>query len=227
MRYIRTKDLKGDPARRMAANNRPERLDEQKYLTLPQVKAVLDAISDDENNFARARDHAAVFCGFYMALRVGEAAQLHVRHFRHLDRGVVYVTRLKRRGEEPEQRLPYMEPQALKYFQGYLAGLREGQEWLFEPHRNPGAHLGPWTLGQCFGTYAQAAGLDPEYSWHSLRHGRGMQLWSKFRDLKVVAEFLGHKNVMTASIYIHLDPATREERSAKLSEDWIGVKGPK
>jgi integrase len=226
MRYLRSKKLKDNPARDVAANNRPARLDEQKYVTLPQFRAVLNAAAADKGNFARERDHCAIFCGFYMALRVGEAATLNVKSFRHLGRGIVYVSRLKKRGDNPEVRLPYMEPQAVEYLKGYLQELRPGQEWLFEPHRRPGDHISPWTLNQAFATYASAAGLDAEYSWHALRHGRGMQLWSKFRDLKVVADFLGHSNVMTASIYVHLDPAQRQERSEKLAEDWVEVKRP-
>lgn len=58
---------------------------------------------------------------------------------------------------------------------------------------------------------ASAAGLDARYSFHSLRHFRGMQLYQATKNLNAVQKFMRHRNLSSTFVYQHLDP---EEASA-------------
>jgi len=74
----------------------PNKVRREKFLTLEEVYAILHAIEKYKEERWR-RDHAMVFFGFYLGLRVSECSILERDCFKDLkSRGVVYVTRLKR-----------------------------------------------------------------------------------------------------------------------------------
>jgi len=118
----------------------------------------------------------------------------------------------------PEKSPPVVEKHVLTYALKYIATLPEGQEYLFTPRHNPGKPISCRTMHSIFITHVEKAGLGPEYSWHALRHGRGLAIWSAFRDIKKIQEFLRHKNISASERYVHLDPAEKQSMSDKLDE---------
>lgn len=199
-----------------------------KFVTAKQVDLLLNAIASDTDSVTRGRDHAAIFCGFYLGLRVGEAAILEPRHFEHAHQNVIVIPTLKQRKERktdrpPEIQLPEMEPEVVDYIEKYLEKVR-GQRWWFPSRENPSIHMSPWSLNQMFATYAAAAGLPAQYSWHSLRHGRGMMVWAATHDLKAVQAYLRHKTVEMAEKYSHMDPEKNQERLNSLSQRFVQPK---
>lgn len=73
-------------------------------------------------------------------------------------------------------------------------------------------------VSQIFNTYLIAAGLDPRYSTHSLRHRRGVQLYSQFHDLVAVKTGLRHKNIKTSQVYADIDQETKDRYREQLSK---------
>jgi site-specific recombinase XerD len=245
----------------------PEKSRSEFYLTVAQLQTVLDEVQrqdkqDLKRDLAR-RDHAAIFLGFYLGLRVGEAAILERESLRHIDDGTIYVKTLKniprlrvtcagcgrrcrvsvkragqqhlcRCGKEnlvhaprnidlepPEKEPPVVEPFVLEYAAEYLATLPKGQRWLFEGQK--GMHLSNQQLSRIFGHYVISAGLSNKYSWHSLRHGRGLLIWETFKDHVMLRDSLRQKSLSAAEFYMHLSPARRAEYADKLAGKAVKV----
>jgi integrase len=106
----------------------------------------------------------------------------------------------------PECSPPVVETVVHDYVRNYLDNvMRPEQEWLFESA--PGKRLARDYLRQIFNRYSMAAGLNPKYSWHCLRHGRGVMIMDQFDDLVMVRDSLRQKSLGAAEFYIHLSPA--------------------
>ncbi len=110
-----------------------------------------------------------------------------------------------------------VEPQTVGFILDYLENqMRPDQRFLFEG-RN-GYHISSGHINRIFNTYAQAAGLDPKISFHSLRHNRGVKLYTLFKDMKLCQSGLRHKNISTTQIYADLDQAAKDHYRSELSK---------
>ncbi len=110
-----------------------------------------------------------------------------------------------------------IDEHTIHYIQDYLDHhMRPDQEWLFEGWK--GKHICDGTVNRIFNTFLVAAGLDPRYSYHSLRHRRGVQVYTEFKDLVLVKKSLRHKNIATSQIYADLDAELKEQYRAQLSK---------
>jgi site-specific recombinase XerD len=214
--YLRTKGC--------AERGHQEKATEEVYFTIPQVQHVLKKIEESAPDNPRwERDHAMVFLGFFFGLRIGEACLLTREAFRSIGKGMAYIHTLKRRGRHlaknglPEESPPVVEKHVREYIQAYLKKIPKGQEYLFVSRR--GHRLSEQFVAQMFQTYCRAAGLSPAYSWHGLRHGRGVQLWEKFHDQKLVQLMLRHSDIASTQVYIGMSPSTLAGYSDKLNED--------
>lgn len=240
---------------------RQEKPEDKMFLTKDQVFRILAAIEKDQkNNPNWKRDHCAIYLGFFMGLRISEAAMLSRDTFRFIENGQVFVKTLKQApkvklkcdcGREwrvsskkigktvrckncadhvavkaprdvdqnpPEKQLPAVERQVLQYVKDYLETLPDDQEYMFCPRGDHHRHIAARTLHSVFITYASKAGLDKRYSWHALRHGRGVAIWSLGKNLKLVQNMLRHKSMMTSERYVHLDPKEKGKMVDDLSE---------
>ncbi len=62
------------------------------------------------------------------------------------------------------------------------------------------------TLERKFRTYAAKAGLNPKYTFHSLRHGWATRMLESGVPINQVSLGLGHANIATTSIYTKASP---------------------
>lgn len=118
--------------------------------------------------------------------------------------------------EIPEKDLPFVEDQTQQMILEYIESMRPDQEFLFES--KPGRHISRSYAARIFSTFAVAAGLSPKYSFHALRHGRGMFVYSTQKDLLSVAKSLRHKTLAMAQRYADLDPEMKKEAKKKLEK---------
>lgn len=116
----------------------------------------------------------------------------------------------------PEYSVPAVETKVLDYIEEYLDQMRPDQQWLLES--KPGTRLSSVQLRRIFNSYAQLCGLPPEYSYHSLRHGRGVLIWERFKDLVMVKNMLRQKSLSSAEVYMHLSPDNKRKYQAALDE---------
>lgn len=62
------------------------------------------------------------------------------------------------------------------------------------------------TLQRKFEKYSKKAGLDPKYSFHSLRHGFATRMMERGVPPNQVQVLMGHSNLATTSIYTRANP---------------------
>ncbi len=121
--------------------------------------------------------------------------------------------------EPPEVALQSIERPVLNYVRTYMKEeMRSDQKWLFESFE--GQAITPRMLRYIFGHYSMAAGLDPVISFHSLRHGRGTQVYEKFEDPKSVQEALRQAGTQASEFYMHMSPKRLKQRRRSLEEDF-------
>lgn len=115
-----------------------------------------------------------------------------------------------------ERDIDVVEPKTVDFIFDYLDSyMRPDQKWLFEGR--PGYHMSAGHVNCIFNTYLVSAGLNPKISFHSLRHGRGMNIYSLFRDMKAVQSGLRHKDVKSAMWYAEHDEETKQQMREALN----------
>lgn len=91
-------------------------------------------------------------------------------------------------------------------------------------HRRPGDHLfsgGYNTVRRrLFDPVVARAGLTHRgFTPHKMRHGFGTAAYKHTRDIVVVQEALGHANIQTTRVYVHLAPDELRERLPDVIEE--------
>jgi site-specific recombinase XerD len=202
------------------------KIEDYKFLTEEQVHEFLKVIEKDKNNANRFRDHCIVLCGFYFGLRIGEVHFLKRENFKWLDRNYADIPTLKQRKKPedkgkpwpPTVRIPGVETFVVEYLKNYMkTQMSDEQEYLFVTssiHKPISNNM----VDRIFNTYAAKIKLSNVYSWHALRHGRGVHIWERFKDLLKVARMLRHKSLKSTEIYVHMSPSGREEFLSQLNE---------
>jgi integrase len=228
-----------------------EKTNRQKYLTLDQLRKVLQTIEESDQP-KKERDHCAVYLGYFFGLRVSEVCILERETFRHISEHQAYIrtsksipripvvckcgrkwrvsaTKIKqtvlcprcsaintvkapRRPVDPnppEKQPPVIETPVVAYVQKYMDGPACGERWFLESKR--GKHIGTRQMERIFGHYCMAAGIGPEYSFHALRHGRGLLIYERFKDPVMLRDMLRQATLSAAEWYMHLSPERQRE----------------
>ena len=132
------------------------------------------------------RDHLLLLAMFRHGLRVSEEVAFQ-REEVDLDRARLWVRRLKG-GLSVEQPIAGDE---LRAFRRYLALRTDALPWLFITER--GQPLTRQSVNYLVGTAAHRAGLPPVHP-HMLRHSCGFALANKGQDLRLIQDYLGHRD---------------------------------
>jgi type 1 fimbriae regulatory protein FimB len=133
-----------------------------------------------------ARDHLLLLVMFRHGLRVSEAVAFR-RDEVDLDRARLWVRRLKG-GLSVEQPIAGDE---LRAFRRYFASREDSLPWLFISER--GQPLTRQSVNYLIATAAVRAGLQPVHP-HMLRHSCGFALADKGYDLRLIQDYLGHRD---------------------------------
>ena len=136
----------------------------------------------------RWRNTAMLLLTFYHGLRVSELCHLK-RHDVDLPHGRIWVARLKG-SLSTEQPLRADELRALKR---YLPERGDTQvPWCFLTER--GDQFTRFAINYLVGVTGQRAGLPFPVHPHMLRHGCGYALANRGYDLRVIQDYLGHRD---------------------------------
>jgi integrase len=165
-----------------------------------------------------------VFLGGVAGLRITEARTLPWAAFDRIEgEGMLSVRCLKKRkklkqGGAAEVIMDVaLGPKARVRVLGYMAKLRKpGDQWPF-----PGRDGKPLSIRQAtrwFKTAALGAGLNPKYSYHALRHYRGISAWEANREMKIVASLLRHVKEETSYKYMHMSQKEKHKAVEKIEE---------
>ena len=172
------------------------------FLTLEQIKKLLDA--PDTSNNAGLRDKDILETLFSTGLRVAELVALNREQFK-LKKGAKYLE-LGIVGKGNQPRTVYLSERAINWLDNYLETRQDKEKALFINYRGrkPSTRLTVRSIERIVKRYALFAGLPAITSCHTLRHSFATDLLIKGVDIRIVQEFLGHKNIATTQIYTHV-----------------------
>lgn len=192
------------PSKIKLAKDRSER--EIKFLSLDQLKRLLEAPST--SNAIGLRDKAILETLFSTGLRVSELTALDREQLRikndteFLEISVV--------GKGQKVRTVYFSPRAIKALKSYLNQRNDLDPALFINYK-PGIEktgnsrrLTPKSIESMVKKYIKISGLPIMATPHTLRHSFATDLMAQGVDLRIVQEFLGHKNIATTQVYTHV-----------------------
>ncbi|QIV95553.1 integrase/recombinase XerD [Allofrancisella inopinata] len=148
------------------------------------------------------RDKAMLELMYATGLRVSELVGLNIDDL-DLNMGVIQVL-----GKGSKERIVPIGEYALEYLQKYFNEVRPNLIRTFkEKAVFVSKHFRRITRQSFWHRikhYALTAGIDTEISPHTLRHAFATHLLNHGADLRSVQLLLGHSNVSTTTIYIHI-----------------------
>ena len=180
-----------DPANRRKVKRAPETGAEaadqheraKDFLSPSEVAKLLDAAKAGRHG---VRDYLLLLMTYRHGLRVSEATGLR-RDEVDLDRARLWVRRLKG-GLSVEQPIAGDELRAIKR---HLATRNDALPWLFTSER--GQPLTRQAVNYLVAAAAERAGL-PGVHPHTLRHSCGYYMADKGHDLRLIQDYLGHRD---------------------------------
>lgn len=172
------------------------------FLTLEQVEKLL-SIPDTTEEIG-LRDRALLEAFFSTGLRVAELVALDRDQFKlkdltgDLELGIV--------GKGGHPRTVYFSERALSWIKRYLETRNDIEKALFINYRgkDSSTRLSSRSMERTVKKYAVMAGLPRTTSCHTLRHSFATDLLMKGVDLRIIQEFLGHRNIVTTQVYTHI-----------------------
>jgi len=179
---------------------------EVKFLNLPQLERLLTA--PDTSTIIGLRDRAILESFFSTGLRISELTSLNreqlkiKKETREVEIAVV--------GKGSKVRTVYFSTRAVEALRKYLDKRTDLDEALFinyRPGKNRDAKTRRLTnraVEDVVKKYVLISGLPVMATPHTLRHSFATDLLSNGVDLRLVQEFLGHRNIATTQIYTHV-----------------------
>jgi site-specific recombinase XerD len=176
------------------------------YLKLEELERLL--LSPDISTVIGLRDRAILETLFSTGLRVAELAALNREQLKlkkdstELEIAVV--------GKGSKVRTVYFSARAIKYLRQYLDKRHDPDEALFINYK-PGIEksglprrLTTKSIEDIVKKYVKISGLPLMVTPHTLRHSFATDLLAQGADIRLVQEFLGHRNIATTQIYTHV-----------------------
>lgn len=176
-----------------------------KFLTLEQIEKLL--LVPDVKTKNGLRDRAILETLFSAGLRVSELMSLNVSQLK-MNRSPNKDLEIAISGKGGVTRVVYFSPRCLHWIDEYLKIRKDNDKALFInfSNRNKKANkrLSVRSMERIIKNYAQQLGLPYFVSPHTIRHTFATDLLNQGVDLRMIQEFLGHKNISTTQVYTHV-----------------------
>ena len=171
-------------------------------LTTSEIDAMIDAI--DMSKAEGQRNRAIIETLYSCGLRVSELVTLRLSQLYIEERYIVI------QGKGSKQRIVPISPVALEQITLYLEQTRSHQvaqrgseDILFLNRR--GAMMTRQMIFHIVKQLCELAGVRKVISPHTLRHSFATHLLEGGANLRAIQQMLGHENITTTEIYVHID----------------------
>jgi integrase/recombinase XerD len=188
-------------------------------LRIPKQKTLPDVLSVDEVHQLMAavrqpRNRAYFWTVYTLGLRMSEALSLQIGDI-DAERMQVHV----HRGKGAKDRFVTLPESTLHVLRSYWKTHRNPKLLFPQISRRKNAAptstrpMDPSTVQGCIKSVVDALGFTKQVSLHTLRHSIATHLFEAGVSLRWIQKFLGHKNLQTTLVYLHLtDPHEEEGR---------------
>lgn len=193
---------------RVIESNPAELLDSPKItlhlpevLSVEEIDAMIRAIPREKDE--ALRNEAIIEMLYGSGLRVSELINLRISHI-NFEEGFMLVE-----GKGSKERYVPISPRAVSLSQAWLKERErlkiaaEDSDFLFLNRR--GRKLTRVMIFYIVKDLAERAGIDRNVSPHTLRHSFATHLLEGGANLRSIQELLGHENLTTTELYVHLD----------------------
>lgn len=209
LNYFADRDILSLPAEKIKLIKEKER--SVKFLNLDQIKKLL--VAPNVKNVIGLRDRAILETFFSTGLRIAELAALNKEQFININDKKELELGIIGKGDHP--RTVYFSERALLWIIKYLQNRKDKEKALFINYKGPkkqaGGRLSVRAIENLVKKYALIAGCPITTSPHVIRHSFATDLLNKGVDIRIVQEFLGHRNIATTQVYTHVTrPKLRE-----------------
>ncbi len=205
LEYFAEKDIKSLPNSKIKlARDRGDK--EVKFLKLEQIERLL--LAPDIKNKIGLRDRVILETLFSTGLRVAELVSLNLDQIKIHNTTKELEVAIVGKGEKI--RTVYFSERTIEWLKKYLEKRTDVDPALFINYK-PGSgendqsrRLTTKSIEDIVKKYVKIAGLPIMATPHTLRHSYATDLLSEGVDLRLVQEFLGHRNISTTQIYTHV-----------------------
>ncbi|NQV00652.1 MAG: tyrosine-type recombinase/integrase [Parcubacteria group bacterium] len=202
LNYFANRDIISLPAEKIKLSKSK---DDKKvhFLDLEQIEKLLSA--PDIKKINGLRDRTILEVLFSTGLRIAELVSLNRDQIRitsltkDLEIGIV--------GKGNYNRTIYFSERTIYWLKKYLDSRKDNDKALFinyQGRKNAPRRLTDRSIERNIKKYSLLAGLSGNTTPHTLRHSFATDLLSKGVDLRLIQEFLGHRNIATTQIYTHV-----------------------
>ena len=167
------------------------------FMTEEEVyKLIESAFAKNSIDLLGLRDRAILETFYSSGLRISELVGLDLPDVDFIS-GI-----LKIRGKGKKERIVPIGESALKTIRGYLEKRKKQTDAVFL--NNNSRRITTRGVRDIVVKYLRLAGIKPGVSAHTFRHSFATHLLNRGADLRTVQELLGHANLSTTQIYLHL-----------------------
>lgn len=201
--YYTAKDIIALPADKIQLPKDAKSGKTIKFLNLEQIEKLLLAPKSDTTD--GLRDRAILEILFSTGLRIAELIALNREQFKNLENKEDLEIGVIGKGNHP--RTVYFSERALGWLKKYLKTRDDDEKALFINYRRRNgsdARLTPRSVERLVKRYATLANIPFFTTPHTLRHSMATDLLNQGVDLRIIQEFLGHRNIATTQIYTHV-----------------------
>lgn len=132
-------------------------------------------------------------------LRIGEVCQIRYEHVKRKQMRI-YIPRSKSRSD----RYAILSQKALDLLTEYWQAYDRPTGWLFPKQFDLQRPIDTFYLSRHIHAHEDRLGWERRITCHSFRHAFGTHLYENGTDLLTIKELLGHKSILSTTIYVHL-----------------------
>lgn len=162
-----------------------------------EIKKIMKVIQ--VNTELGYRDYAIITTLYVTGIRISELCGIKIKDIDFFNQSITVL------GKGNRERIVPMNKHLIKVLKKYL-GIRGSEchsENLFRSKRGNGITRGG--IYRRLREYGERAGLSKSVSPHKFRHSCATHLLKKGTKIEVVSELLGHRNISSTQIYIHVN----------------------